>query len=111
MGIWVLAGLGLLSALSTRSPAGAADWPQWRCDAARSASSDGALAAELHLQWVRDFPPPRPAWPKEPVRLSFDATYEPIALGDRVYMASMVEDCVTALDAASGQEKWRFFAG
>ncbi len=72
---------------------------------------DETLAAELHLQWVREFPPPRPAWPKEPLRLSFDATYEPIALGDCVYISSMVEDCVTALDAASGKEKWRFFAG
>jgi hypothetical protein len=40
----------------------AADWPQWRYDAGRTAASPQELPAELHPQWVRLLPPPRPAW-------------------------------------------------
>ncbi|MBN2269504.1 MAG: hypothetical protein JXN61_02760, partial [Sedimentisphaerales bacterium] len=33
-----------------------ADWPMWRCDAARSGASADGLAEQLHLQWVRRMP-------------------------------------------------------
>ena len=35
----------------------AADWPQWRYDARRSAQSPGVLPDRLHLQWQRDYEP------------------------------------------------------
>ena len=86
-----------------------ADWPQWRYDAGRTAASPEQLPAELHLQWVREYQAPRPAFPGE-VRLRYDATYEAVASGNTVFVPSMVTDSVAALDADSGQERWRFFA-
>ena len=37
-----------------------ADWPQYCCDANRSASTREQLPPELSLQWVRSLPTPRP---------------------------------------------------
>jgi len=88
--------------------ASAADWPQWRHDAGRTAASPEELAAELHLQWVRHLPPPRPAWPKYP-RACFDTSYEPVVLGKTMFVPSMVTDSLTALDTDTGAEKWRFY--
>ncbi len=102
----LLAG-GVLCGLA--APGSAADWPQYRCDAGRTAASDEALAAELHLQWVHDFGPPRPAYPKEN-RLAFDASYQPVVLGDLMFVPSMVTDSITALDVRTGAVKWRFHA-
>ena len=87
----------------------AADWPTWRYDAARTASSTEQLPAELHLQWVRQYAPPRPAWPEDP-RLLFDNSYEPIVLGTTLLLASAQNDSLTAIDTQSGEKKWQFFA-
>ena len=89
-------------------PAFAADWPQWRYDAGRSAASPEELPAELHLGWVRRLPPPAPAWPKYP-RLCFDVSYEPVVMGKTMFVPSMVTDSLTALDTDSGAERWRFY--
>ena len=92
------------------------DWPMWRHDAVRSGATDEELPPKLHLQWVRQLPPPEPAWDfsADPrlagFDLKFDATYEPVAGGDSVYVPSMVNDTVTAYSAATGAEKWRFYA-
>jgi len=86
-----------------------ADWPQYRYDASRTAASPEELEAELHLQWVRDFHPPHPAFPGE-IRLRFDETYEPVVLGKTIFVPSMVTDSVVALDADTGKQRWRFFA-
>jgi len=87
----------------------AADWPMWRCDAARSGASPEALPAELHLQWSRQVPPPQPAWPDEP-RLAFDWAAEPVAAGATLFVPSSASDSLTALDIETGQERWRFYA-
>jgi len=89
-------------------PARAGDWPQWRYDAGRTAASPEALPAELHLQWVRSLPTPRPAFPKYP-RLSFDSSYEPVVMEKRMFVPSMVTDSVTALETDTGAELWRFY--
>ena len=86
------------------------DWPMWRYDAYRSASSPENLPPDLHLQWTRRLPTPRPAWPDEP-RLHFDLTYEPIVMGKAIFIPSMASDCVIALDTETGIEKWRYYAG
>lgn len=85
-----------------------ADWPMWRNDVLRSGASPEALPAELHLQWTRRLPAPLPAWPNES-RLHFDASYEPVVLGSRMFVGSMVDGSVAALDCASGDELWRFY--
>lgn len=38
------------------------DWPMWRHDAARTAVSSEMFGTELHLQWVRKYPPLTPAF-------------------------------------------------
>lgn len=85
------------------------DWPQFRYDAGRSAASPESLPAEMHLQWVRELPTPLPAFPGE-VRLRYDGSYEPVVAGGTVFVPSMVTESVTALDAATGAERWRVFA-
>lgn len=95
-----------------RVSAEAADWPQWRYDANRSAASPADLPAELHLHWVREYPPLEPAW-EDPVnrdRLSYDRCYEPVVAGSTLYVGSNRSDRVAALDTRTGQERWRFYA-
>ena len=81
----------------------------WRCDASRTATTPQELPADLHLQWVREYPPLVPAWPDEP-RMRFDVSYEPIVLGKTMFVASPRSDKVTALDTNSGEERWTFYA-
>mgnify|MGYP005836807953 FL=1 len=100
---WVVLGWFLTAGLP------AADWPQYRYDAQRSAASPERLPDELHLAWRRELPAPRPAFPAE-VRLRFDESYEPVVEGKTLFLPSMVTDTVTALDTDSGAERWRFFA-
>jgi len=100
--------LGILGLLLPAAVCGA-DWPQYRYDAARSAASPEELPSALHLQWRRQFPAPQPVFPGE-VRLRFDASYEPVVLGQMLFMPSMVTDSVTALDARTGEQRWQIFA-
>ena len=88
----------------------ATDWPQFRFGANRGAASPETLPSQLHLQWSRKFAAPSPAFPGE-VRLRYDAAYEPVVMGDTIFVPSMVTDSVSALDTASGEVRWRFFTG
>jgi outer membrane protein assembly factor BamB len=99
----------LLGLLLAAPSACAADWPTWRYDANRTAASPQKLPDKLHVHWVRHYPPLKTAWPDQP-KMQFDAAYEPIVLGKTLFIGSSRHDCVTALDTATGQEKWRFFA-
>lgn len=99
----ILAALLSLEALTC-----AADWPMWRHDAARSGATPQPLPSGLRLAWTRDLPPQRPAWPESQHKLQFDAGYEPIVVDGRLIVGSTVDDCVTAYDAATGEERWRF---
>ncbi|MBC8872419.1 MAG: PQQ-binding-like beta-propeller repeat protein [Planctomycetes bacterium] len=85
------------------------DWPMWRYDSNRSAASPEELPAELVLQWVREFPEPRPAWPEER-RLHFDKVYEPVVVGKRLFVGLNSCDKVVALDTETGAERWAFYA-
>jgi outer membrane protein assembly factor BamB len=95
-------------ALSLAATGNAADWPMWRNDVVRSGATSAALPTNLHLQWTRQLPAPTPAWPNE-ARLHFDASYEPVVSGSRMFVGSMVDGSVTALDCATGDELWRFY--
>ena len=86
-----------------------ADWPMWRHDGNRSAASPAGLPAELHLQWKREMPPPRPGFPED-LRLCFDLSYEPVVMDGTMFVPSMVTDSVTALDTSTGVARWQFFA-
>lgn len=101
--------MGVLDLFAKR--ASAADWPMWRYDANRSAASPHSLADELHLQWVREYPPLEPAW-EEAVnqdRMPYDRVYEPVVIGSTMLVGSSRSDWVTAIDTCTGKQKWRFF--
>ena len=99
--------LALMSAACSGA-ARAGDWPMWRYDAGRTAAAPAALPSELHLQWVRQLPPLKPAYQNP--RLQFDAGYEPVVMGKRLFVGSSRNDSVLALDTETGAERWRFYA-
>ncbi|MBI5384921.1 MAG: PQQ-binding-like beta-propeller repeat protein [Verrucomicrobia bacterium] len=105
--VFALSGLAMLGATSL--PAG--DWPQWRFDANRSADSPEDLPAELHLQWTRAFAPRLQAWddPLNNDLMTYDRTFEPVVLGDRMFIGFNDRDKVVALDTETGRERWSFF--
>jgi outer membrane protein assembly factor BamB len=90
-------------------PEPAKDWPTWRHDPRRSGSTPHALPGELHLEWVRELPPLKPAWPDQP-KMQFDAAYEPVVAGQTLYVGSSRNDSVTAYDTRTGRERWSFTA-
>ncbi|MCL4203978.1 MAG: PQQ-binding-like beta-propeller repeat protein [Pirellulaceae bacterium] len=72
------------------------DWPTFRRDSARHATTLSAVSPNV-----------RPAWRTE---LGNRLT-APVAAGDRVYVAAPDAHTVYALDAATGETAWKFFAG
>lgn len=99
----------LLLVVVVMDPARSADWPMWRHDSGRTASSNQALPEKENLQilWTRELPAPAPAY--RDTRLGFDAGYEPIVLGKRVFVASNRDDSVSAFDTDTGEELWQYF--
>ena len=99
--------LGLMCA-AVAAPAG--DWPMWRYDAARSAAAPAGIGTNLALLWSRKLPPVRPAWPLElNQRINFDASYEPVVMGQRLFLGSPNDGSVTAFDTGTGEEHWKFY--
>ncbi|HXK58814.1 MAG TPA: PQQ-binding-like beta-propeller repeat protein [Acidobacteriota bacterium] len=94
-----------------QTPALAVDWPMWRYDAGRTASSPEELPAELHLQWIRQYPAREPVWddPLNQDLMPLDHFFEPIVLGDTVYIGFNDCDKVVALDLQTGEAKWSFY--
>jgi outer membrane protein assembly factor BamB len=96
--------------LALASSALAADWPMYRGDAARSGYSTETIPNQLRLRWTfRPGLPPRPAWPTSE-RMEFDRVFQPILVGDLVLFGSSADDQVYALDARTGDVRWRFFS-
>ncbi|MFP6604452.1 MAG: PQQ-binding-like beta-propeller repeat protein, partial [Pirellulaceae bacterium] len=107
----------------------ASDWPAYRHDARRSATSVDQLEFPLRLSWQRQSTlAPRPAFDdpvkhpsgidftyvrdySEPVLLDFDHTFHPIAAKGRVYFGSSADDSVRCLSLANGKEQWAFVTG
>ncbi|HZZ72096.1 MAG TPA: PQQ-binding-like beta-propeller repeat protein [Pirellulales bacterium] len=86
----------------------AEDWPMSRYNAQRTAASPQELPTRLSLQWDREYPPTKPAWPDQ-AKLQVDLAYDPIVVGKRMFVGSSRYDCVTALDTETGDELWRFY--
>ena len=108
-----LGSIGGDDAYSALEKAGFLDWPMWQYDAGRSAATPLHLSANLHLQWVRELPAPKRAWPHQwdhDSKLDFDLSYSPVVKGNRIFVPSNVTDSVTAYDIADGTELWRFYA-
>jgi outer membrane protein assembly factor BamB len=87
----------------------AQDWPMWRYDAHRSAASPHELPEKLHLQWKRELPQVRAAWPNEH-RLHFDTEYHPVVLKKMLYLGSPNDSSLTAYDTETGSELWKRYA-
>ena len=83
----------------------------WRFDANRSAASPEALPAELHLQWTRQYSPRVQVWddPLNNDLMSYDRVFEPVVMGERVFLGFNDTDKVVALDLRTGQELWAFY--
>jgi len=87
----------------------AEDWPTYRANAVRTAYTAEQIPNGLNLRWVhRSKHAPRPAWPTSK-RIDFDRAFHPIIMGELVIFGSSVDDQVCAIDAKTGQTKWRFF--
>ncbi len=89
------------------------DWPTWRYDTMRSASSPQRLPDKLHLQWVREYPKLTQAWenPLNQDLMQFDKVYEPIVHGKTMFIGSNASDRMIALDTETGEEKWALYVG
>lgn len=83
----------------------------WRADANRSATSSEELPPQLHLQWTRHYSPRVQVW-DDPLNLdlmSYDRVFEPVVLGERVFIGFNDTDKVVALDLRTGKELWTFY--
>ena len=89
----------------------AADWPMWRYNANRSASSPGALPAELNLQWQRQYSPRIMVWddPLNQDLMPYDRVFEPIVVGNTMFLGFNDTDKVVAIDTNTGEEMWSFY--
>ncbi len=83
----------------------------WRFDAYRSAASPEVLPATLNLQWTRQYSPRAQAW-DDPLNLdlmTYDRIFEPVVMGERIFLSFNDTDKVVALDLRTGQEVWAFY--
>jgi outer membrane protein assembly factor BamB len=93
--------------------ASAADWPMWRCDAGRTASSVEVLPEKMHLQWERGYSAREQVWddPLNHDLMPYDRVFEPVVFGNQMFIGFNDCDKVVALDLNSGAEVWSFFTG
>ena len=72
------------------------DWPTYRNDPARSGYAKTSVRAELKTKWTT----------------KIDGTLTPpVVAGDLLLVAAKEQHAVYALDAKTGEERWRFTAG
>jgi outer membrane protein assembly factor BamB len=107
----------------------AGDWPMYRHDARRSAVSTETLEFPLNLAWHRNSPrPPQPAFAdplrhstgfdfahvrdfSQPVQLTFDHAFHPVAADGRVFFGSSADDSVRCVSLKTGAQLWVFVTG
>ena len=97
--------------LLTCATSRADDWPMWRGDAQRTASSNETLPAGMRLLWSRDYGPRQQAWddPLNHDLMTYDRIFEPIVMDGRLFVGFNDQDKLVALDAQTGDELWTFF--
>ncbi len=91
----------------------ASDWPMWRYDAYRSASSPHELGEDLQLAWNRKYVPRQQVWddPLNHDLMPYDKVLEPIIMDGRMFFGFNDRDKVVALDIETGSQLWEFFTG
>ncbi len=101
--------VALLSLTMLATPAFAADWLQYRGNAARDGNSTQSLPVELAAKWTyKPQHAPQPAWPRDD-RMLFDRAFHVVVAGETLYFGSSADGKIRALDTKTGQEKWSFF--
>ncbi|MFV2069716.1 MAG: hypothetical protein ACC645_22350, partial [Pirellulales bacterium] len=82
----------------------AGDWPQWRYDAGRTASSPHDLPEELELRWTRHESPRDQVWddPLNQDLMPYDRLFEPIIVGQLAVVGYNDRDKVVAFDLETG---------
>ena len=88
------------------------DWPMWRYNHERSASTPEQLGEKLYLQWQVQYSPRTPVWddPLNQNLMQFDRIFEPIVVGNKMFLGFNDQDKVVALDLNTGEELWHYFA-
>jgi len=88
------------------------DWPMWRFNHERSASTPEQLAEKLYLQWQIQYSPRSPVWddPLNQNLMQFDRIFEPIVAGNKIFLGFNDQDKVVALDLNTGEEIWHYYA-
>jgi len=88
------------------------DWPMWRYDFGRTASTPEQLADKLYLQWQVKYSPRTPVWddPLNQNLMQFDRIFEPIVADNKIFIGFNDQDKVIALDINSGKELWHYYA-
>ena len=109
-GLVMLASWGLLLLMAARGLT--SDWPMWRYDAGRTATSPAELPEELHPSWVVEYTPRKPVWddPLNQDLMPYDRLFEPVVVGTTMLIGFNDSDKLVALDTRTGREKWRFYA-
>lgn len=89
----------------------AADWPMWRYDAEHRAASPEQLPDQLELQWTLKLPQREQVWddPLNHDLMPYDRIFEPIVLGDRIFLTFNDSDKVVAYNTSDGSESWSFY--
>jgi outer membrane protein assembly factor BamB len=107
-----LSAIFLLLFLSVASQAQYHDWPMWRYDHNRSASTPEQLADKLYLQWQVKYSARIPVWddPLNQNLMQFDRIFEPIVADNKIFLGFNDQDKVIALDINSGKELWKYYA-
>ncbi|MBT6764466.1 MAG: PQQ-binding-like beta-propeller repeat protein [Prolixibacteraceae bacterium] len=108
----IFKGLFILTFLISVTAISAQDWPMWRYDAGRTSSSPAELPDNLHLQWTRHYSPREMVWddPLNHDLMQFDKVFEPIAVGNTLYIGFNDQDKVVAINSTTGNEIWSFYA-
>ena len=90
----------------------ATDWSMWRYDAGRTANSPEELAEELFLSWIQEFSQREPVWddPLNQDLMQYDRIFEPIVLGEYMFIGFNDRDKVIAIDINTGEQKWTYYA-
>lgn len=110
---WLLVSTIML--MTTANTNAAADWPCWGYDNTRQGASPEVqnLPEKPTMIWQRKLPPPQRAWltqKDDGDKLEFDLSYAPIAARQKLFIASMNDDSLTAYDLENGEQIWRFHA-
>jgi outer membrane protein assembly factor BamB len=100
------------------------NWESFQHDQQNTGVSSVALSFPLYLNWDRQFVNgPQPAWPApakqdyyngkrklEPL-VTYDRAFQPIVVGNKLFLASSANNSVTCYNLVSGEVHWVFYTG